>query len=261
MLQQCGTLGCNSVAPLRILGALALTGVLITCGTPTFVYIAPVGRGIIDVSSIEFSHNTDNDIDQFNGYNIYYKFYDNSDDGAACKDDKSHIEDSSVVVLGPQRLLERKYRLLIRDDNRDNVPVIAVSNKGQRHTFRLVIADDQATANPLPSKIEFIDAGTGTTTDIFLYRNVTETSSASNYKPLRVLQGRNSEYLSGDTDVSASNTNITDIGLALNNSSLYVAFYVIGDGLDDNFQRIYGEARFLGYISMFRQPSSNDCPR
>ena len=217
---------------------LLLPIVVSGCGIPSFIYIASANRDTVDATTIEFYHNTNNNIDQFTGYDIYYKFYENNNDGhTRCRGDKDYIDNTNVVVLGTPRLTSRQFRRMIKNDNENAIPVVTPPNKSSAHRFILTIADW--------INISSRSTITNSPDTVILYRNATESSTASNYKPLN---GHASYFSPNDVDINGIVSNINTL---LVNEDLNIAFYAIGYGFGNNFQVIYGEAAFLGYVSLF----------
>ncbi len=236
-------------AAIRFVSAQLLLLLLIVvsgCGIPSFVYIAPANRGNVDETEVSFFHNTNNNIDQFTGYDIYYKFYENSSAGnSSCRNEKNFIDDSDTVVLGTSRLTSRQFRRIIKDDNENAIPVVIPPDKGSAHRFIISIADD--------TDIRDNSEITNSPDTAMLYRNVAESDPDSDYKSLN---GHSSFFNPDDADINGIVNNINDL---LVGEDLNIAFYAVGFGYGDNFQVIYGEAIFIGYISLFGLNVHSNC--
>ena len=97
-------------AALGVLIVVCTAG-LTACGLPTIAFLEPpdspgVGGGNPENRILTFQHNPANDIDDFRGYEIYYKLY--YEDSTAVASDESFIE-ATPRRVGPGRLEARNF--------------------------------------------------------------------------------------------------------------------------------------------------------
>jgi len=230
--------------------SLLCLSLLGSCGTPQLTFFAPPQRNTIDTGTIAFFHNTANSSDQFLGYNIYYKFYDNSDSATiTCVADKQFIN-TEPTLLNDNRLIARRYSRIFLNDA-DNIPTIQISAKTTRTEFRIELA------NPLARIAENREVSLvrnlTNNSQQRIYRSARATTIGSEYKPLHF---DNSTTIFSATDSDIQQIITTDLNSALNEEQLYIAFYGIAIGLNDAFARIYSEPEFLGYLALNIEPSS-----
>lgn len=235
---------------------------LLSCGIPTLDYLAPpITFPITEPGRLLFQHNhTDNNIDSFIGYNIYYKFYDNTDNGVKCSTDKTFIT-SDPIVLNDSRLIARNFRRIILDGYDQINPIVTIGAKGTPVEIEIQLADHTASAAERERSLLIQDA---VLPDHRIYRNVLNNDGSSVFKPLYgVKLDSNTIYEQNDIDIinnNSANDKIDNIVAAdgpLATETLYIAFYAIGYGIDlGNFNVIYSEPIFLGYLSMFLQSSA-----
>ena len=229
---------------------------IIGCGIPQIQYLAPpTGNNSVDNGTFIFFHNTDNDIDQFLGYDIYYKFYDNMSTTTTCVDDKEYIE-SVPTVLSDQRLVARSYTRIVLDDEDQDIPTVSIASgaKSTRHRFVVRLADALA--------LSIADAENSTlvnTTDntvYRMYRRVQDNTQNNEYKPLHAYVPA-TIFFASDGDMRAAAISSAELSAVIErtNDRLHIAFYGIAFGLGDSFQVIRSEPEFLGYLSMQRTPS------
>jgi hypothetical protein len=113
-------------------GGVLLFGILTLysgCGLPSISVIEPpedpgYAQGTLNAPGqqiLYFRHNRDNDVDDFKGYDLYYKLYppDGSTVSSALEADEAYIE-SSPRDTGPGRLQARGFLRLVEVTNRDN---------------------------------------------------------------------------------------------------------------------------------------------
>ncbi len=104
--------GLISSAPRRLVLAFFLLTLGGACGLPTIPFLDapenPVAQGINDENFIlTFQHSSDNDGDDFQGYDLYYKFY--TVDQASLIDSDSNFIETTPRQPGPNRLLNRGF--------------------------------------------------------------------------------------------------------------------------------------------------------
>ena len=233
-------------APVPVAALLAAATMLfVACGIESTPFIAGPKPDEIDLipetgtDRIEFLHNdNDNDTDEFRGYDLYYKLYEDEDGlceaGDACRSDRDNIL-SNPVQTGPSRLLSRAYRRLVPENSPGQIPNVPVSNgiKGNEFTVDIDLTGGGASDN----------AFTATWPDatVTLNRRVSE---GGTYK--RFLDGGNYVDEDDDVDHSAITNDITDV---INDGNLYLAVYALGYGVDPgSLQALYSEPVYLGYV-------------
>jgi len=110
---------------LRSLSALGGTLLLVSCGLPTIPFLAPPqNAGFSDTGGLNeenraltFEHNPANDIDDFRGYDLYYKFYLDSQSDEITAD--TSFIDTTPTQPGPSRLTQRGFVRAIAVTERD----------------------------------------------------------------------------------------------------------------------------------------------
>ncbi|GEM_PF-1291732 len=74
-----------------------------SCGLETYTYLYPVNTDTISsdptIGYYQFKHNTDNDIDEFQGYEIFYKLY--AADSSEILSDRSSLENVYLSTEAP----------------------------------------------------------------------------------------------------------------------------------------------------------------
>jgi hypothetical protein len=150
--------------PLVVFATLT-SGMLITCGLPSTTFLGPprlpglTSLGPPTARRLYFSHNPDNDIDDFEGYDLWYKLYATDANGEALlASDESHIE-STPRQPGSGRLQTRGFRRAIaikRDGNRnptrfdDNAPHVEMGKTGSSIVFELDLRPPISRSDPIP---------------------------------------------------------------------------------------------------------------
>jgi hypothetical protein len=143
--------------------AIVAAGVLITaCGLPTIPFLAPPqnpgSSGLNEENTpLTFEHNPENDIDDFRGYDLYYKLYlDSQTDEIAA--DASFI-DSTPTQPGPSRLTQRGFVRAVAATER---------NAADRTTVETLLTGDgipHLPTAPTATPIEYLIDLTGTLGD------------------------------------------------------------------------------------------------
>ncbi len=227
------------------LAVLATAALLFTaCGIESTPFIAGPKSDEVDLvpatdtQRITFLHNeNDNNTDEFKGYDLYYKLYEDEDGfwgcepGDPCRSDREYILNDPVQT-GPSRLLGRDYRRLVPGNSPGQTPNIPVSNgiKGNEFVVEIDLTGD-AVVNAF--------AATWPDGTVALNRRV---SQGGTYK--RLLD--ESAYENTDADVTHIATAISDV---TNNDNLYISVYALGYGVDlGSLQALYSEPVYLGYV-------------
>ena len=239
-----------------ILIVAMITIAIMGCGIPQIQYLAPpTSNDSVDNGTFMFFHNTDNNIDQFLGYDIYYKFYDNISTTTTCIDDKQYIE-SIPTVLSDRRLIERRYTRIVLDDEHQDIPTISITSgaKSVEHRFIVRLADALALSIADAENSTLVNATNNTV--YRMHRRVEDNTQNNEYKPLHVYIPA-TIFFASDSDIQAAAISSSELNAVIEraNDRLYIAFYGIAFGLGDSFQVIRSEPEFLGYLSMQRRPS------
>ena len=224
-----------------------------TCGIPTFTFLASPIRNIIDSAELTFQHNTNNTSELFKGYNIYYKLYNSMSSTNLCVSDKNII-DAEPPVIGEQRLTAQRFtKIIVEDEVARTNPHITINNKSTAQSIMIRLGDSTAPINDSRRFSDITNAHSDVTYRIF--RNITTGGGDTRYKGLDV---SDDDYLTFDADINGI---VDDIAETLSNRALYVAFYAIAFGVNEQFRYIYSEPEFIGYLSLFldTQASADIC--
>lgn len=236
------------------LGGAAVLVALSGCGLESIPFIAGPIDDEIDVvqetARITFTHNdTENDTDEFEGYDLYYKLYRDEeagcDEGEPCDEDRAYILDEPVRT-GPNRLLGRSYLRMIYEPSPGEIPNIPVSDILKSDEFDVTLdlfsGSDEAQIDVIAS---------WGSDERALKRNVVSEQTAANvYKSFLDVRDYDDEdedlqeLLDSEDDVVE--TTIEDV---INNDNLYISVYALGFGTDPgSLQSLYSEPVFLGYV-------------
>jgi hypothetical protein len=229
---------------LRSATLVVVTILFAACGIESTPFIAGPKPDEVDLEPatgtdrITFLHNeNDNDTDEFRGYDLYYKLYEDEaanglcEAGDPCRSDRDYILNDPVQT-GPSRLLGRNYRRLVPGNSPGQTPNIPVSNgiKGNEFVVEIDLTGGGPSGNAFTA-----NSPDGTVT---LNRGVSESGT---YK--RFLEA--TAYEVTDDDVG----HITDISAVIANNNLYLVVYALGYGVDPgSLQALYSEPVFLGYV-------------
>ncbi len=134
----------RAIRLLPILLFLTLAG----CGIPSVSFIAepiPLSpRG----NTLGFRHDTENDNEDFQGYELYYKIY-NANDTSSIDGDRSFIEGADTPGTG--RLTSREFLRMVRTDSGapsgnglDDPPMLPVSSGRRDDPFEVAVDFSQA---------------------------------------------------------------------------------------------------------------------
>jgi hypothetical protein len=224
---------------------VAATILFVACGIESTPFIAGPKPDEVDLvpatdtERITFLHNeNDNDTDEFKGYDLYYKLYEDEDElwgcepGDPCRNDRDYILNDPVQT-GPSRLLGREYRRLVPENSPGQTPNIPVSNgiKGNEFVVEIDLTGGEPTTNA------FIVTWPDDTTTV--NRGV---SQGGTYK--RFLDG--AAYENTDADVTHISADISQV---ISDNNLYISVYALGYGVDPgSLQALYSEPVYLGYV-------------
>jgi hypothetical protein len=199
---------------------------------------------IIAPARITFLHNeNDNDTDEFEGYDLYYKLYEDSlsgcQPGDACADDRAYILQDPVPT-GPSRLLGRDYRRMVPGNTPGATPNLEISNGNKGDEFEVLL--DMAEGAETGQTAIVADWPDG---PIELNRGVPRVGF-NEYKSFLLRD----HYENNDDDVDHMD-NGDDIQQVITDGNLYTAVYALGYGIDPgSLQALYSEPVFLGYVQI-----------
>ncbi len=212
---------------------LSLSG----CGIESITFVeGPLEDEITVVDTaggrLVFTHNnsTVNQSDDFLGYELYYKLYDDALTDPWSTDNISIL--AEPVPTGVGRLNNRGYRRVIRNEAPEAIPTILVTNKGLGYTIDLDFFDSGSETNATASWND------GSSTTINLRRNSDPTAGV--YKSFFGTFVEDDEDV--DEDIEDAAGSVDYIGVAL---------YALGYGIEGGtFRQLYSEAVFLGYLEL-----------
>lgn len=237
--------------------------VLAACGIPRVGFVAPPLEEV-DVQDpnssprIVFRHNAGlNNTEDFLGYELYYKLYDNGAAPEAYEEDRDRIL-QEPPVLGDGRLREEDYRPVIPADLQSVdghlPPLIPVPDAAKELSFEVTLSFIPPPPGPTDptdeARAEWLGPDTGLPARrVALARSVPDQGEAGG-PPKGFLLG---EYV-GDTDSDLNHVQ-RDLSEVIGNGDLYMALYALGYGIDGlEFQRLDSRPLFLGYFRL--QPAS-----
>lgn len=225
---------------------VAVTILVAACGIESTPFVAGPKPDEVDLvpatgtDRITFLHNeNDNDTDEFKGYDLYYKFYEDEDGlwgcepGDPCRSDREYILNDPVQT-GPSRLLGRNYRRLVPANSPGQTPNIPVSNGIKGDEF---VVEIDLTGGVLTNAL----AATWPDDTVALNRVVSQSGIHKRFLDAAA-------YESTDADVTHIATDISDV---ISDDNLYISLYTLGYGVDPgSLQSLYSEPVFLGYVRL-----------
>lgn len=241
-----------------LIGVLWLVFPLTTCGLETIAFLEPPRNDtIVDfppLPIVEFKHNSAVNQDgrgvAFLGYDIYYRFYDATDD--LFDTHRSQIE-ASPVSLGPSRLTGRGYRrlrgLTVPQATDRQSPLIAIVSGVQSSPVKIELRFQDVVQPTFPeSVVASGDAAARIPLDTgdnppFAYLRLKRDISSAEVKSFYPLDTDN--YLAAeDPDLSG----INNVATLIQDGELAIGLFVLAFGIDpQSLQVIYSEPRKLLY--------------
>lgn len=226
-------------------------GLLITCGLETYTYLYPISTDTVSSETIlgyyQFTHNTDNDLDEFQGYEIFYKLY--TPDSAEILNDRSSLEKAYLAaeshITGKGRNFSR-LRLKKESDNTvlEERPLLRISS-GQRGTawkFKIDFSPLLKTPKEAPILIWYQPDGTTEVARFTLLRKSRiEAKAEETFLP--------DQFLGTDPDVNEMKVKT----IVQTRGKLAVVFAVAAFGRKLDTTPIYSNIIFLN-----RSPTSTD---
>jgi hypothetical protein len=220
--------------------------VLVSCGIPSAGFIGPPGETDIQspesVPVLTFDHNVAaNATEDFKGYELYYRFYDNAAADTDYDQDQQQIL-AEPVQPGPDLLETNGYRRVVRASSESagtqERPLIQVPQEEKVQEFTVTLSfglvstvnPDEATASWLGLQVPLARSG----------------AQDDSQAPKGFILG--SYNGSEDDDLQQISRDIDQVIFDLD---LYVALYALGYGIDGlAFDQIYSAPRFLGYFRL-----------
>jgi hypothetical protein len=236
-----------------VISSVAFLG-LLGCGIPSVGFVAAPEEGSVRIDQpltsprIEFGHNRVlNNTEDFSGYEIYYRLYDDGDDDqTGYEDDRDSIL-AEPVQPGTVRLRERDYRRVVAGDQEtvdgQSPPLILVPNTAKGIDFTVSVSfQPGAQVEPEEAEISYL-SGVVSRSSFPAARSIEQPGTQ---QPKGFLLG---EYNTA-TDVDLAHFN-RDIDEVIENGDLFVALYVLGFGIDGaTFQPLYSRPVFLEYVNL-----------
>ncbi len=229
----------------------ASVSAILACGIPSVGFVAgppqdSVGRSDLEtLPRITFSHDADlNDTDDFKGYDLYYRLYDDAAEEPTYEEHREAIL-ADPPEPGTSRLRANGYRRVVSAEEAtvdgQVPPLIAVPPEQKDDAFDVTLSFGLIPTEPEEATAVWL-ADTETPGSAPLARSVEQEGTQA---PEGFLLGT---YQDADQDVSHISRPIETV---IDESYLFVALYALGYGIDGlTFQRIYSEPVFLEYFRL-----------
>ena len=213
---------------ISLLTIIILLTVLSSCGLYTYAYLdAPSVKTFDSGSGNALIYNrSDNDPEVFRGYEIYYKYYNNSSEIA--DDDKTIFDESEPEPSDLTSVGYRRVNTVKTTEDTTSYPMIPVDYSDRDSSFTLTVYFNEVSSNVVPY-VEYLSYP-----DVELYRNVYDYNSSSDSNEYNSFIP--DDYSEGDQSDRSSDKSVL---------SLYVFAY----GKDDNVYNVYSKPVWLGYIN------------
>ncbi len=221
--------------------ALILLGSLGSCGLKELIYLAPIDKDIITGSRLlnyyEFTHNyAEDDIDEFKGYNIYYKFYAKEADSIAT--DIASLE--NIYISTENTIRAKGFLPVCRRFTTDSLtPLINLSSyKDENIKIRIDFSDLVNSPQKEPRITVYRKNQPGTPIDWFVMRrNIQDPDNSGEYKTF--LYDDLNSGTTQDADCVAVATSIKA------GQNIAVSLCVVAYGWDSVFSPLFSEVVFL----------------
>lgn len=234
-----------------VVAVIMLSGFLAGCGVESVAFIAGPESDRVEVDAevgqIRFLHNEDdNDTDEFRGYELYYKFYADTDsdcgDTEPCGEDRAYVEEEPLQT-GPSRLLGRDFSRMIYEPSPGERPNVPISQEETGSEFEIAI--DLSSFGQETQRDAIVSWNES---ERPLKRGVTAETSQTDYKSFI----ERADYDDEDADVQSAIDGPTPeetVEALINNGNLYLSVYTLGYGIDPgSLQALYSEPVYLGYV-------------
>ncbi len=245
-----GVIPATRAAMLSLAAAAALLPA--ACGLPTIPFLEPpVAVSDSDIE-IVFEHDTTNAIEEFRGYELYYRFYPATTDGEDQWRNHNDAILDSPRSPNPNRLTARGYRR-IRDARDRSAPLIqAAGIRDESFQVRLMFPFDPETDDP-PNEIDELDAIASFKDNIVRLRRGPQVNEDDGQTPKQFFpvetDPANGVYAVDDNDIRTALGNIDTTELARvfeEDGGLFVAVYGLAFGRTTDFERFYSVPVLLG---------------
>ena len=224
-------------------------GILISCGLESYTYLYPVSPDTIFSDPIvgyyQFNHNKENDLDEFLGYEIFYKLYDPN--SSAILSDRGSLENTYIATEYPITTTQKFARLRLKRIGGetpvilDQSPLLEISS-GQRGipwVFKFDFSPLLNTPKEAPILIWYQPDGTTEVTRFTLLRSSrVEEKAEETFLP--------DQFLETDPDVTSMNVQ----GIVEAKGKLAVVFAVAAFGRQLDTTPIYSNIIFLNRSSI-----------
>jgi len=236
----------TSVPPVRWGMILLGAGLLIGCGLETYTYLYPISTDTVfsdpTVGYYQFTHNTDNDLDEFLGYEIFYKLY--TPDSNEILNDRSSLENTYLATESPLTGSAgtgknfSRLRLKKASDNSviDNKPLLVISReqRGTPWVFKIDFSPLLKTPKEAPVLIWYQPDGTTEVARFtLLRRSRIEAKAEETFLP--------DQFLDTDPDVTAMNVK----SIVQSRGKLAIVFAVAAFGRKLDTNPLYSNIVFL----------------
>ena len=238
------------------------------CGLPTFFFLGPPLESVRSPAPPRyfFDHNPENDSEEFDGYDIWYKLYPLEIDGfnaeARASADRQAI-DRDPPAVGPSRLQARNFtRIVSIRQGTDAIfdrqaPALPLDPGSARLTFQLDFGPgEDLSSDPVTAEITlsrfFEDPPTPLTTPVYRLRR---RNRPDEERPAGVAPGdyydsfwNSSRYRSREQDQVERYSEDIEFSIPTDGATngpgpLLIVLYVIAVGTDPvNLNRVYSEA-------------------
>jgi len=221
-----------------------LSSILLGCGLETYVYIHPISTDDVQsdqtIGYYQFRHNTENDIDEFLGYEIYYKLYAAGSD--TILQDRTALEDLTYIGTESSITSRGFVRLRFKEVDDTNKPLLLIS-PGQRSTSWVFKLDFSPLTTQTPKE-----------PPVFLWLKPDGVTEEHSYILLRAARKEDlkeetfepDQFLSTDPDVVSMNVE----SVVQNKEPLSVVFCVASFGRDVDGTYLYSTVVFLNRSSL-----------
>ncbi len=251
LLQQIMSVGYYAARAVRTPLAAAAALLLAACGLPTIPFLEPpVAVSDSDVE-IEFEHDTTNDIEEFRGYELYYRFYPATTDGEDQWRNHNDAILDSPRSPNPNRLTARGYRRIRDAQDRGSPLIQAADIRGESFLVRMMFPFDPD--DDPPNQIDEPDAIAMFEDRFVRLRRGPQINEADGQTPKRFFpvetDPANGVYAADDNDITTALGNVSPEDLRdvfEVEGGLFIAVYGLAYGRTTDFERFYSVPVLLG---------------
>ncbi|MDR2901272.1 MAG: hypothetical protein LBV20_07130 [Treponema sp.] len=227
---------------------LLLFFIFISCGIEDYIYLNPVPAGSIDEqlgTNARINLPNSSESEYFRYYTIFYRIYFSTADitGSISEERLSSISSS----LSQDYFYIKPYTNVTANDTSISPSNIEITFS-RRNYYRIAIEEDiekllSINANGKLLTLDFLD----TEGADFPYL----TLDGSLYQLRRSIESSSSDYSFNNQQILSSD-NSKDTVTINNATQCYISLYIVKEGMDMNFSRIYSFPTFIG---IFKLPS------